>query len=309
MHLFVGITDGDWFSYLSATAPLDEVNFWQPSGNVEFKALQPGEPFLFKLHSPRDFIVGGGFFGHHSILPASLAWSAFGTKNGVKTEEEMRTRIERYRRGVPNRKEDYSVGCILLESPFFFAREDWIPIPEWPKQIVRGKGYETEIEPGKSLWERVQAVLKAKQLLSAEETVFFAPERRFGSPITVLPRLGQGSFRILITDVYRRTCAMSGSHVLHVLDAAHIKPYAKGGDHAVTNGILLRQDLHTLLDLGYVTITPEYQVEVSQRIKEEFNNGKEYYAMHGTELALPERGSFQPDPELLRWHNETVFLR
>lgn len=102
---------------------------------------------------------------------------------------------------------------------------------------------------------------------------------------------------------------MSGSHVLHVLDAAHIKPYAKGGDHAVTNGILLRQDLHTLLDLGYVTITPEYQVEVSQRIKEEFNNGKEYYAMHGTELALPERGSFQPDPELLRWHNETVFLR
>ncbi|HXT24759.1 MAG TPA: HNH endonuclease [Candidatus Eisenbacteria bacterium] len=35
----------------------------------------------------------------------------------------------------------------------------------------------------------------------------------------------------------------------HVLDAAHIKPCAKGGEHALTNGILLRQDLRTLLDL------------------------------------------------------------
>jgi putative restriction endonuclease len=34
---------------------------------------------------------------------------------------------------------------------------------------------------------------------------------------------------------------MSGSHVLHVLDAAHIKPYSEGGEHAVNNGLLLRQ--------------------------------------------------------------------
>jgi putative restriction endonuclease len=101
---------------------------------------------------------------------------------------------------------------------------------------------------------------------------------------------------------------MSGSHVLHVLDAAHIKPHAKGGEHAITNGILLRQDLHTLLDLGYMTVTPEYRVEVSQKIKEEFNNGKEYYAIHGSTLGLPDSPSFRPDPELLQWHNESVFL-
>jgi len=101
---------------------------------------------------------------------------------------------------------------------------------------------------------------------------------------------------------------MSGSHVLHVLDAAHIKPYAKGGEHAVTNGILPRQDLHTLLDLGYMTVTHEYRIEVSQKIKEEFNNGKEYYAMHGSTLGLPESLSFRPDSKLLQWHNESVFL-
>ena len=39
---------------------LDEVNFWQPSGGRRFHALEPGEPFLFKLHYPENAIVGGG---------------------------------------------------------------------------------------------------------------------------------------------------------------------------------------------------------------------------------------------------------
>jgi putative restriction endonuclease len=45
--------------------------------------LQPGEPFLFKLHSPDNFIVGGGFFVRYSPLPIWLAWDAFQQKNGV----------------------------------------------------------------------------------------------------------------------------------------------------------------------------------------------------------------------------------
>ena len=88
MRLFVAITDGDWFSYLSSAGPLDEVNFWQPSGNVQFKALQPGEPFLFKLYSPHDFVVGGGFFSHFTILPVSLAWKSFGQENGAPTNKK-----------------------------------------------------------------------------------------------------------------------------------------------------------------------------------------------------------------------------
>jgi hypothetical protein len=39
----------------------EEVNFWQPSGSRRFRVWQAGEPFLFKLHSPENFIVGGGF--------------------------------------------------------------------------------------------------------------------------------------------------------------------------------------------------------------------------------------------------------
>ncbi|MGD0956282.1 MAG: HNH endonuclease signature motif containing protein [Candidatus Acidiferrales bacterium] len=70
--------------------------------------------------------------------------------------------------------------------------------------------------------------------------------------------------------MYKRQCAVTNSHVLHVLDAAHIRPYALGGTHSPTNGLLLRQDVHTLVDRGYLTVTPDYHVEVSHRLKDEF---------------------------------------
>lgn len=103
----------------------------------------------------------------------------------------------------------------------------------------------------------------------------------FGKPQLVTSRLGQGIFRVMVTDAYRRRCAFTSSPVLHVLDAAHIRPFAEKGPHDLRNGLLLRQDVHTLFDRGYITVTPGYRVEVSRRIKDEFENGHEYYAEHG----------------------------
>src|SRR5260370_30557515 len=113
MRFYVAVTDDDWFADLSASGSIDEVNFWQPSGGRQFRVLQPGEPFLFKLHSPKNYIVVGGFFGHFTILRVSFAWSAFTTKNGTQNESEMRARIARYRRVSPSPYEDYQICCIL----------------------------------------------------------------------------------------------------------------------------------------------------------------------------------------------------
>jgi len=123
----------------------------------------------------------------------------------------------------------------------------------------------------------------------------------------VLPRLGQGAFRVIVADSYLWRCALSSSHILHILDAAHIRPYASGGTHSPANGILLRQDVHTLFDRGYITVTPDFRIEVSKRIKEEFNNGLEYYAMQGKQIHLPQVEQFKPSTEALVWHNENVF--
>lgn len=307
MRTFVAITDWDWFSQLSRGDPPDEVNFWQPGGNLQFRALLPGEPFLFKLHSPRNFIVGGGFFSHSTLLPISYAWKAFGSKNGALTEKEMRSRVERYRKVRPDPAQDYQVGCILLGSPFFFEERDWIPLPDWHPNIVVGKGYETNVEPGRSIWEQIEAILKGSQSGSTVDVAIEANSARFGSPQLVLPRLGQASFRVVVADAYKRHCAFTGSPILHVLDAAHIRPYSRGGTHSPSNGILLRQDFHTLFDQGYITIASDYKIEVSQRLKEEFDNGREYYSLHGRTAAVPETEDLRPAIDSLTWHNENIF--
>jgi putative restriction endonuclease len=304
VHFFVAITDFDWYAHLRALQP-DEVNFWQPSGSMQFKALQPGEPLLFKLHSPRNFIVGGGFFSHFSLSPLSFAWDAFREKNGAGSLAEMRERVWKYKTGVQDGSEEV-IGSILLQQPFFFKEEDWIPVQDWPKSIVRGKGFETTDAEGQLLWQEVHARLRNPAPVP-DESVFAAREK-YGSPQVVLPRLGQGAFRIIVADSYQRQCAISSSHIIHILDAAHIRPYSTaGGTHSPTNGILLRQDIHTLFDRGYLTVTPEYKVEVSKRIKAEFNNGLEYYAMHGKHIHLPAIQQFRPARDYLIWHNENVF--
>ena len=129
MQAYVGITDLGWFNLLRSLPKIDEVNFWQPSGNRQFRALNPGELFLFKLHSPHDYIVGGGLYVHSSLLPISLAWDTFGVSNGARNLSEMHTRVGKHRRQVEYRTADYVIGCILLEEPFFLPENAWIPIP------------------------------------------------------------------------------------------------------------------------------------------------------------------------------------
>jgi putative restriction endonuclease len=156
-----------------------------------------------------------------------------------------------------------------LEEPFFLPREQWATVPEdFARNIVQGKTYDLELEPGAMLWRTLrEAIASTRAPMVAEVAA------RYGPPQLVAPRLGQGTFRVLVTDVYQRRCAMTGERTLPVLEAAHIQPYTAGGRHSVRNGLLLRSDLHTLFDRGYLTVTPE-----------------------------------APAPDLPRWHNQNIFL-
>jgi putative restriction endonuclease len=308
MLAYVGVTDYDWFTFLSRQPGLEEVNFWKPGGQQRFAALPPGGPFLFKLHSPRNFVVGGGFFVHFSFLPTSLAWETFGVSNGARTLAQMRARIEKYRRTTPS-SEDYQIGCILIGAPFFFAEDEWIPVPSnWERNIVQGRTYDLLRSPGEELWAAVQERLAARLPTLPVEYVA-EPAGAYGAPAEVRPRIGQGAFRVLVTDAYERRCAMTGERTLPVLDAAHIVPFASVQRHTVPNGLLLRSDLHRLFDKGYVTVTPDLRIQVSRRIRDEFANGREYYALAGKAIRLPGRSADRLDRGALQWHSDTVFLR
>ena len=308
MKIYVAVTDGEWYGFLRSKPQLDEVNFWQPGGNRKFEALESGEPFLFKLHYPEHFIVGGGFFAHASIFPVSMAWDAFGEKNGATTFEQMRHRIERYRRSSPDPHNDYKIGCIILEKPFFLDRSQWISVPgDFSRNIVQGKTYDWGSELGRSLWDKVMFALRTRDM----EDIFMGEGGivTYGEPTLIRPRLGQGAFRLLVTDTYQRRCAVTGEKALPVLQAAHIKPIAVGGYHRIENGLLLRSDLHTLFDRGYVTVTPDYHLRVSRRLKSDFDNGEHYYRFQNTEIWLPPHDRNRPKAEHLEWHADTVFLR
>ena len=302
VHIVVAVTDIDWFRHLSRMPGLAEVNFWSPSPKT-FKALTPGELFLFKLHAPVDMIVGGGVFAHASILPLPLAWEAFGEANGAASLVEMRTRIMRYRRGETAGPP--GIGCRILTQPFFLPEHLWIrPPASWARNIVSFKTWGTGDAEGLALWDAVHDAMAAA---GAGPGMTEAPAR-YGEPTLVTPRLGQGAFRMLVTDIYARRCAITRERTLSALEAAHIRPYAEGGEHAASNGILMRRDVHSLFDAGYVTVTTDHRFEVSRRIREEFENGRDYYALHGAAVEVPDRVALRPGADSLRWHNDERYL-
>ncbi len=214
-------------------------------------------------------------FAHANSMPCSLAWEAFGEANGAQSLAQMRTRIVKYRKVKPNEKDDFVIGCRILTQPFFLDRSQWLPIPEsFALNTVTFKTYSTDDFDGRQLWEGVASRLPlvhgvSPEIVDETQEIGERDQARYGDPILVRPRLGQGAFRILVTDNYARRCAVSGERTLPALDAAHIRPFAAGGAHRVSNGVLLRRDIHSLFDLGYVTISPDLKFEVSRKIREE----------------------------------------
>ena len=182
---------------------------------------------------------------------------------------------------------------------------------DFPLNAVQGKGYDTELLTGRKLWEAVVERLDRRRAtsISAGPAIAAAVEgARYGAQQIVMPRLGQGAFRVMVTDAYGRRCAMTNEKTLPVLEAAHIKPYSEDGPHQLSNGLLLRRDLHTLFDLGYVTVDPsDRRIVVSGRIREEFENGREYYALHGRPLAVPRDVGAVPAREFLEYHAKAIF--
>lgn len=288
MKAYVAVTDLDWYTFLSSQPGIEEVNFWQPGGGRGFHVLSPGEPLLFKLHYPNHFIVGGGFFVHFSRLPVSRAWEAFGMQNGAASFAEMRLRVEKYRRrqgAEIHPLDDYEIGCIILEEPFFLPRDRWIPAPaDFARPIVTGKSYDLTQPVGYDLWqmvvgERAITRIEAEAPLMVEGPVY-------GEAALRRIRLRQGAFQALVIDAYSRRCAISGEKAFPVLQAAHIKPISVGGQHRLDNGLLLRSDIHTLFDRGYISITPDHRVLVSRRLKDDFDNGEPYYPFTNQTISL-----------------------
>ena len=303
------LTDHNWFEYLRGHGPFDEVNFWRPKATGAPR-IDPGTPILFKLHKAQaGRIVGFGSYARHDVVPVWLAWEIFETGNGAPNLTEMRAQIEEYRRkaGVsePARAGDYSIGCQILTQPVFLPPTASVrPPSDWHDAVQVGKSYDLSQGEGARVWHEVLAAsgLEHSGASVSGPTAGVAAGPRYGDLTMTKPRLGQGTFRLAVTAAYDRACAVTREHSLPALEAAHIRPFAEDGTHDVSNGLLLRSDIHRLFDKGYVGVTPEYRFAVSKALKDDFENGKSYYPLHGREIWLPENVAERPNAEMLEWH-------
>jgi putative restriction endonuclease len=244
-----------------------------------------------------------------------MAWEIFREKNGTDSFGTLYATIDSLRSRGPGNSLDMNpvIGCCVLTNPVFFDVSDRVEIPEWKSNIVQGRYFDTSETDGERIWQAVEATLE-KYLINHQneglknQLILEEPNSIYSKKILVNVRMGQSAFRVLVTDAYNRKCSISGERTLPVLEAAHIKPYATSGPSYISNGILLRSDLHKLFDSGYITITTEYKVEVSNKIREEFENGREYYRFHGQPLStLPSKQDYEPSKPYLEWHNLNVF--
>lgn len=308
MKAYVGVTDNDWFRFLADRPELNEVNFWRPGGGREFGVLKPGEPFFFKSHYPHNRVVGGGFYSGFAALRVSEAWEFFGEGNGVAGREEMRTRVSRYRTSAIGPFEDPVIGCVLIRDTSFFPAESSAdPPPDFSSNIVQGKGYDLAASPSLSYFEEL-----LRRLLQVDvEIDLSGPWHRggpvYGDPRLTPQRLGQRAFQAVVLGAYERRCAVTGNKIRPVLQAAHIRPLPAGGEHRLDNGLLLRSDVHTLYDRGYLAVDPQHRLLVSPRLRDEFGNGERFYANVGQRIALPSRRADRPNREFLEWHIDEVY--
>jgi putative restriction endonuclease len=306
VRTYVGVTDDGWYRFLAARPELTEVNFWRPGGRHAFRALQPGEPFFFKSHYPHNRIVGGGFFSGFVSMRVSEAWELLGPGNGAPSLAGLRVRIGRYHPIAPG--EDPEIGCVFIRDPRFFPGDATVAAPpDLAPNVVQGKGYDLADRAAASYFgELVQRLVGVTVELDLAE-----PWHRsgpvFGTPRLAPYRLGQQAFKAVVLDAYHRRCAVTGTHIPPVLQAAHVRPVTEGGEHRLDNGLLLRSDVHTMFDRGYLGVDPRHRLLVSPRLRDEFGNGEHFYAIAGQVIEVPERRADRPRSEFLEWHLGEVF--
>jgi len=306
----IAITDYNWYKSLLPQKNLDEVNFWTPSSYFSYRG-NVGEPFFFKLKSRYDHaICGFGLFAKYAKLPLWLAWDSFREKNGCDSLDQMQRRIVEIREGISFKSNNLQndIGCILISQPVFFSEPLWIQGPDdWRNANLRYAFYSLLAGEGKRIFD--EAVKKSSSAVAnpVDVTLFNEDQPMLGNQQTFYPRLGQGTFRISVMEAYQKSCAITNEHSLPVLEAAHIKPFSEAGPNKIENGLLLRSDLHKLFDTGYITITDKFQLEVSSKLKEDYNNGKVYYKLNGTKINLPKSIENIPSKEFIEYHNTHIY--
>ncbi len=124
-------------------------------------------------------------------------------------------------------------------------------------------------------------------------------------------RVNQNFFRATVLAAYSNKCCVTSLDVVELLNASHIIPWSADIPNRVNpqNGLCLNAIHDRAFDRGLITITPDYYIKISSKIKpKSANNASKIFLLDydGAKISLPSR--FKPNPDFLKYHNENIFI-
>lgn len=129
----------------------------------------------------------------------------------------------------------------------------------------------------------------------------------------VKQRINQKFFRESVLCSYGCKCCITGIAIPELLIASHIKPWSIASESERTNprnGICLNALHDKAFDKGFITVTADFKIKVSNKVKRAFSNeilNKYFIVLENTKINLPDK--FLPDRLFLEYHNDQVFLK
>lgn len=131
--------------------------------------------------------------------------------------------------------------------------------------------------------------------------------------VTVKQRVNQSFFREAVLSSYLSACCITGLSTPALLAASHIKPWRDSDSSEKTNpsnGLCLNALHDMAFDKGFITVTPDYTIRVSERLSDIYDGETvdRFFNMYrGQRILLPHR--FAPNKEFLEYHNDVIFQR
>ena len=141
------------------------------------------------------------------------------------------------------------------------------------------------------------ALFLAREEAEQEAEVLIGHDRRDRELRAIYVRRGQRAFRRKLLKAYGKACAVTGCKITELLEAAHISPYRGEHTNKVSNGLLLRTDVHTLFDLGLLWINEDFTVQIAKSARR-----SPYQELHGLQVCTPRAAADQPSARLLLDH-------
>ncbi|MBL6082279.1 HNH endonuclease [Belnapia sp. T18] len=302
MPNWLAITQQDWLRR-TRDARHEAVHFWLPSP-WQRRDLIAGDRWYFReqtwdkgLGRPPQILGHGIVVRYEQTTPRAL-FASHGSATGYDSVSELAEGIGTTGYGEQGAL-DRSIGNIILRDVVVYERPIIAPrdIPTASLVSPNGRTYwPFNDELVRPLLSDSEGRIKASE---ADDSAFDpknAKDAREKVLRAIKTRRGQKGFRDALLKAYSGRCAITGCSVLDVLEASHITPYLGPETNHVTNGILLRADLHTLYDCGLFAIDPGTLKVIIAPLLETSS----YRKINNRPLRLPASPSESPSKKALR---------